>query len=683
MDKAHQQELVQSCERIIRKLNILFSLFGGDKHDVAEIQNVMEYIPPGLELCLIGKLPESQQKAKLAIDLYEKLIPESTLLESLISSVPDQDLLSDDVKDQIRIADTLLAIVHVYMAHFLSLLKREERNRNIEYEIEKLENQILAMDVDDNLILLISSAEFNPDLKSKSLARTAIINFTTEHENACGQLRELMGRYANQVLPRTPPPPWPPDRESSQISQERRNMRREISNSLLQLSQSFPGETDGNTDNEQVRKVPNFSPKVAAHIRQIYGKMRDLGFKAYLESNSSSLGDSQDLSLKNQMLDSLVIRCLDGKDELKHHLAQIMDIEKNCDETALLPNHVPWIEALFRLKTVTEKVKESLAESSSYLKTSITYSQSFASCEKLQHVMEDLRTLIGDSSFVVMKGENLILNYDRKQSQLGRAQTNYMKKIGPPELEPKASPSVYAVWEKELESMFSAQPSLTDQSKLRTLKDAVKGSSLAVRLTRYAHSYQQALDALRGELCSPNSIPPDLINKVACLRPVEKPHQELHVLRELLSVFRMSVLLDFNPCDIFGRSDLYNQSSLLCQLSREKWEEIAIAENLDSASAAVHFQRWQEFLEGLLAKRLSLQSKFRMRQNLVSRINREPFSKPQQASGGGGVPTLTLANGTTRPHQSFNPKILLSKRRSSHHVLFAVKKIVLFGNVKN
>ena len=232
--------------------------------------------------------------------------------------------------------------------------------------------------------------------------------------------------------------------------------------------------------------------------------------------------------------------------------------------------------------------------------------------------------------------------------------------------------------------MFSAQPSLTDQSKLRTLKDAVKGSSLAVRLTRYAHSYQQALDALRGELCSPNSIPPDLINKVACLRPVEKPHQELHVLRELLSVFRMSVLLDFNPCDIFGRSDLYNQSSLLCQLSREKWEEIAIAENLDSASAAVHFQRWQEFLEGLLAKRLSLQSKFRMRQNLVSRISREPFSKPQQArGGGGGVPTLTLVNGTLQPHQSFNLEILLSRRKSFHHVLFAIKKIVLFGRVKN
>ena len=683
MDKAHQQELVQSCERIIRKLNILFSLFGGDKHDVAEIQNVMEYIPPGLELCLIGKLPESQQKAKLAIDLYEKLIPESTLLESLIESVPDQNLLSDEVKDQIMIADTLLAIIHVYMAHFLSLIQREERDRNIGYEIEKLENKILALDIDDNLMLLISSAEFNPDLQSKSLARTAVVDFTTEYQKACGQLRELLDRNINQHLPRTPPPPWPPDRDSSQISQERRDMRREISNSLLQLSQNFPGETNGKTDDEQVRNVPKFSPKVASHARQIYGKMRDLGFNAYLQSNSNSMGDSDDLSLKNQILDNLVTRCLDGKAELKHHLAGIMDIEKNYDETALLPNHEPWLNAFFRLKMIAEKVKESLAESSSNLKTSVTSSQSFASCERLEHLMQELRTLIGDSSFVVMKGENLMQSYDRKQSQLGKAQTNYIKKIGPPELEPKASPSVYAVWEKELESMFSAQPSLTDQSKLRTLKDAVKGSSLAVRLTRYAHSYQQALDALRGELCSPNSIPPDLINKVACLRPVEKPHQELHVLRELLSVFRMSVLLDFNPCDIFGRSDLYNQSSLLCQLSREKWEEIAIAENLDSASAAVHFQRWQEFLEGLLAKRLSLQSKFRMRQNLVSRISREPFSKPQQASGGGGVPILTLANGTTRPHQSFNPKILLSKRRSSHHVLFAVKKIVLFGSVKN
>ena len=215
MDKAHQLELVQSCERIIRKLNILFSLFGGNKHDVVEIQNVMEHIPPGLELCLIGKLPESQQKAKLAIDLYEKLIPETTLLESLIGSVPNQNLLSDEVKDQIMIADTLLAIIHVYMAHFLSLIQREERDRNIGYEIEKLENKILALDIDDNLMLLISSAEFNPDLQSKSLARTAVVDFTTEYQKACGQLRELLDRNINQHLPRTPPPPWPPDRDSS------------------------------------------------------------------------------------------------------------------------------------------------------------------------------------------------------------------------------------------------------------------------------------------------------------------------------------------------------------------------------------------------------------------------------------------------------------------------------------
>ena len=192
-------------------------------------------------------------------------------------------------------------------------------------------------------------------------------------------------------------------------------MRREISNSLLQLSQNFPGETNGKTDDEQVRNVPKFSPKVASHARQIYGKMRDLGFNAYLQSNSNSMGDSDDLSLKNQMLDSLVTRCLDGKAELKHHLAGIMDIEKNYDETALLPNHEPWLNAFFRLKMIAEKVKESLAESSSNLKTSVTSSQSFASCERLEHLMEELRTLIGDSSFLVMKGENLIQNYAHKE----------------------------------------------------------------------------------------------------------------------------------------------------------------------------------------------------------------------------------------------------------------------------
>ena len=217
MDKSHQSEIVQSCDRIIRKLNAIFSLFGGDERDVAEIQNVIEHIPPNLEICLIGKLPESQQKAKLAINLYEKLIPESTLLESLIGSVTDQNLLSDEVKDQIMIADTLLAIIHVYMAHFLSLIQREERDRNIGYEIEKLENKILSLDIDDNLMLLLAGAEFNPDLQSKSLARIAVVNFTTEYQKDCCQLRDLLCKDINQDLPRTPPQPWPPDQDLSLI----------------------------------------------------------------------------------------------------------------------------------------------------------------------------------------------------------------------------------------------------------------------------------------------------------------------------------------------------------------------------------------------------------------------------------------------------------------------------------
>ena len=159
-------EIEAAVSRITEKLNCLFKLFGGVPGEIDRLTDILGHVPENLELCLLARVPDSDQNCQLATRLYKQLLPEVNLLESLLSQVQDYNSLPRDIKRQVEVSDCLLALVNVYMNYFMCQVEGELRHRSFSDEISTLEKELLSHQIDDNLRLIVANTKFCHDLQS-------------------------------------------------------------------------------------------------------------------------------------------------------------------------------------------------------------------------------------------------------------------------------------------------------------------------------------------------------------------------------------------------------------------------------------------------------------------------------------------------------------------------------------
>ena len=353
--------------------------------------DILGFVPENLELCLLARVPDSDQDCQLAVRLYKQLLPEVNLLECLLSQSTEYNSLPRDIKRQIEVSDCLLALVNVYMNYFMSQLDGELKQRSCSDEISMLEKELLSHQVDDNLRLLVANTRFCHDLQSQSLAKHAVQQFVLKYQENNKRMRDLL---SNQIIVTegdfSTTPPWPPPEPP--VPPERRRNRSRLSASLWDLASTTAASVS------DIRKVPRdeitvmFSPLVAAHHNELCKQMAELGFDQFLERTST--GNEEDLSIKSEILDNLRVKCSQEAEKLRDCLANIQLLGQELGDKKMWPQNEDWCDNFCRLKILQQKASSILGDASDLLKHALRDKPSFGTTESLDQAMSNLGAVI-------------------------------------------------------------------------------------------------------------------------------------------------------------------------------------------------------------------------------------------------------------------------------------------------
>ena len=638
-------DLITLRSQITNKANEFLSLFGlNPDRTLATIENACKQLPQSMTLSVVAQMPE-QADLKKAIAYERKLSPLISMFQDVVNEIHGQlDCFDgeerEEILDQLRRADLLVALLQCYFTFLWQQLDFEDQRRILVDQLKSIERDLLNLQIDENVFLAINQCRSFKQPGARKQAKQQIRKFLANYERLSQSHRtvsqELFNCYDVQ-----PEPPWFCfDPEDGQSHDERDYWKSEISHSMGHLMSSIKESWDEVCPQQTPDGEAMFySHEVARHLNKLHTEMQNWDFESFLENEDAKVTPREDLSLKSGAIQQLTHSCQSAEKDLNSVLEKLRLVEESSPADAL-PTCKEWMNSTYDLENQLSLCQIPLNEATRYMGLCLSSDlDNFQTLDSLGAAIDSLRSTWSKGNKIFLQVKDTKSIYREQQSQNSKS-SNFLERVSIPEIPraPWKSPALFANWLTECTDLISTRR-MDDKINLRCLRGACQREASTHNMLRYVDTYQEGLESLRSAYLPRVSLAPDISRSILSItEAATTEYEELKYCRLFLNCFQQLRNLSI-PLDTLGLPLLYNIISSLTQQSLDKWEELSIADNYEDLTLSLHFEKLRDFLKKLVQKNQSKVHKANLRR-LLNPSNPPPPSRKwdKRDNGGGNSP---------------------------------------------
>ena len=638
-------ELITIQSQITMKANEFLSLFGlSPDKTLATIESACKQLPQSMTLSLVAQMPEKADLKK-AISYERKLSPLISMYQEAVNEIYGQlhnfeeGEEKENVSDQLRRADLLVALLQCYFTFLWQQLDLEDQRSILVDQLRNIEKDLLNLEIDENVFLAINQSRSFRQPGNKKQAKQQIRRFLASYDRL-NQMHRTVSQELFNCFDVQPDPPWfCLDLEDGQPHGERDYWRSQISHSMDNLMSAIRGDWDSvcpqrTSDGEAMF----YSHEVARHLNKLHTEMQNWSFDSFLENEAEKTSPKEDLSLRAGAIQQLVHSCQSAEAELSLVLEKLKAVEEVSPANAL-PTCKDWVGYTYDLENQLALCQIPLNEATRYMGLCISSDSSdFRTLDALGAAIDSLRSAWSRGNKFFLQVRDTKAAYREEQAQNAKS-SNFLERITLPSIPraPWKSPAQFANWLNECTDLIATRR-MDDRINLRCLRSACQNESSTHNMLKYVDTYTEGLDILRSAYLPKVSLAPDISRSILSItEPATTEYEELKYCRLFLNCFQQLKGLSI-PLDTLGLPLLYNIISSLTKDSLDKWEEQSLAEDYENLSLSLHFEKLREFLKRLIQKNQSKVHKANLRRllNPPSQSSPPPKKWDKNENGGGG-----------------------------------------------